>query len=172
MEKFIALLALVFIATVIFLFSSQTYEEQTLVPLLQEVLHDQPLEGKLTRLKVPYGQGAVSMETHGYHGFIEFLIRKFAHLFLFGCLGAALFFVMVILTRMRVFLSAFLAFVVAGVYAILDEYHQMITGGRTPSFEDVLLDVTGAGIALIVLVPFYIWKGRGDRVETTRPKSV
>lgn len=37
-------------------------------------------------------------------------------------------------------------------YAALDEFHEMLTGGRTPLFQDVILDGIGAltGILLII----------------------
>jgi len=42
--------------------------------------------------------------------------------------------------------TAFLAVVMAGLYALTDEYHQSFTPGRTPSIGDVGIDTLGASI--------------------------
>jgi VanZ family protein len=41
-------------------------------------------------------------------------------------------------------------------YAALDEFHQMMTGGRSPLFEDVMLDSSGAIFACTILVIYYL----------------
>lgn len=40
-------------------------------------------------------------------------------------------------------LTSVLAWLSATGYAGLDEFHQMLTGDRTPSFQDVMLDSMG-----------------------------
>ena len=42
----------------------------------------------------------------------------------------------------------------------MDEFHQMITGGRSPLFQDVMLDSSGAFFACVVLVTYYLWINR------------
>ncbi len=49
-----------------------------------------------------------------------------------------------------VFLTAVVSWLVATGYAGLDEFHQMITGGRTPLFQDVMLDAMGALTAIVI----------------------
>lgn len=166
MKKGLTVAALLIIGVVIFRFSSQTYEEQSLVPLLERLLPGEPLAGLLAPVEVSYWGTAISIETKGYYYFIEFFIRKFAHLFLFGCLALALFRVLMLARPKRIWPVALFAFAGTGLYAIMDEYHQLLTGGRTPMVEDVLLDMAGAFIALGLYVPFYMWRKKTRSSDT------
>lgn len=153
MKKYI-LLILILLA--LFYSSGQTYEEQSLIPDLKRFLPNEPLKGILSTLQVPYWGTTVSIEERGYHAFVEFLIRKGAHVFIFGALAAAVYY------AIRKFI---LAFVITVGFAIIDEYHQSLTGGRTPTIHDVLLDSFGA--AMVLLVIFLIKKYRPKRKKST-----
>lgn len=153
MKKYI-LLILILLA--LFYSSGQTYEEQSLIPDLKRYLPDEPFKGILSTLEIPYWGTTVSIEERGYHAFIEFLLRKGAHVFIFGALAGAIYYA----TR-----KFFLAFAVTAVFAIIDEYHQSLTGGRTPTIQDVLLDSFGAAIVLLSI--FLIKQFRSKRVKST-----
>lgn len=143
MKKYLFLLLIV---ALLFLSSGQTYEQQSLIPKLKEWLPDRPLEGFLSALQVPYWGRTISVESKGYYHFIEFLIRKGAHIVSFGALAAAIF---AVLPKIRFrYLAAFGLTVIA---AVLDEYHQSLTGGRTPYLGDVALDAFGAALALSLI---------------------
>lgn len=143
MRKFIVLL---FLIAVLFISSGQTYEQQSIIPDLQKWLPGKPLESLLSKLEIPYWGITVSVEERGYYYFIEFLLRKGAHFFIFGCIATAIF---AILPRFknRLLIAAFITLLIA----ISDEYHQSLTGGRTPSAQDVILDMAGAVTALIFI---------------------
>jgi len=47
-------LVLLFLVIILFLSSGQTYEQQSLIPTLQEMLPDKPLEEQLAKLEIPY----------------------------------------------------------------------------------------------------------------------
>ena len=47
-------------------------------------------------------------------------------------------------------LVAFFSWLSATGYAALDEFHQMLTGGRTPLFQDVILDSLGALTGVLI----------------------
>lgn len=49
-----------------------------------------------------------------------------------------------------------LSWISATIYGLSDEWHQMFTPGRTPSWEDVVADALGAltGLALLRLIAF------------------
>ena len=103
----------------LFVSSGQTYEQQTLIPTLKQWLPGEPFKNILAHLKIPYWGIIVSVEERGYYNFIEFLIRKGAHIVTFGALAIAAF----IMTRR--YLVSFLLSI--GI-AMIDEFHQSLTG--------------------------------------------
>jgi VanZ family protein len=146
MKKYLFLLLII---SLLFVSSGQTYEQQSLIPKLKELLPGQPLVGLLSTLQVPYWGRTISVESKGYYHFIEFLIRKGAHVVSFGVLASAIF---AVLPKIRCrYLAAFGLTVIA---AVLDEYHQSLTGGRTPYLGDVALDAFGAALFLSLIALF------------------
>ncbi|MEZ7172819.1 VanZ family protein [Sporosarcina sp. OR05] len=143
MKKILFLLAIV---GVLFISSGQTYEQQSLVPSLHKWLPGKPFEGLLSTLQIPYWGKIISVEERGYYYFVEFLLRKSAHFFIFGLLAIAVYSV---LPKMR--LRSVFALGITFLLAIADEYHQSLTGGRTPTINDVYLDMSGA-ITFIVFL--------------------
>ncbi|WP_238941939.1 VanZ family protein [Bacillus sp. REN10] len=168
MKNIVRVVLLMIVAGVIFRFSSQTYEQQSLIPLMRKVFPGEPFAEVLGSLKLSYAGGEISVESLGYYYFIEFFIRKFAHLFLFGCLAAALFGVLVVWRPDEVWKSAIRALMGTGLYATIDEFHQMLTGGRSPLLTDVFIDLTGGLIALVIVVPLYRWKQRKRKEEVIK----
>lgn len=140
----------------LFVSSGQTYEQQSLIPLLRQWLPGEPLKGLLSHLEVPYWGRTVSIEERGYYYFVEFLIRKSAHFVMFGLLAVS-FYVALPKWRGR--------FVLAGGLTVLaamaDEYRQSLTGGRTPSWYDVGLDAAGAFTFLVAFrIGTLLWRRR------------
>ena len=81
--------------------------------------------------------------------FVQRLVRKLAHVFIFAVLG---FFLRVCFEgwfseKKRLLLYSFL---IGSVYAISDEVHQLLVPGRSGSVQDILLDC--GGILLGVLI--------------------
>lgn len=74
---------------------------------------------------------------------------------MFGLIALA---VLNLLPKPRVWL----AFVITTAIALMDEYHQSLTGGRTPTTHDVLLDAFGA---LLFLGVWTLWHRRKKKVE-------
>ena len=85
----------------------------------------------------------------GVHGFVadslNFIIRKFAHVTVFGLLAIFFYFVF----KKNRYLWAWIC---TTVYAATDEFHQSLVVGRTASIYDVMLDSFGAAVALLLLV--------------------
>lgn len=146
MKKLVVLILLIGIIAGLFISSSQTYEQQSIVPDLERLLPNQPLEGPLSKLEIPYWGKIISVEERGYYYFVEFLLRKSAHFFTFGALAAILFWLLPRI-RLRFFIAAFLTFLAASS----DEFHQSLTGGRTATWQDVGLDMAGAFVFLMLL---------------------
>ncbi|WP_252501989.1 VanZ family protein [Sporosarcina sp. Marseille-Q4943] len=161
MRKFLFLLIIV---GVLFFSSGQTYEQQSLIPTLEEQLPSKPLESQLANLQIPYWGKIVSVEERGYYAFVEFLLRKAAHFFIFGLLAIAVY---SILPKFRY--RTIVALVITLALAIGDEYHQSLTGGRTPSSKDVLLDMTGAFTFLILFR--LIQLGLANRKPKRKPRK-
>lgn len=139
MKKYILFILIV---VALFYSSGQTYEQQSLIPNLKQWLPNEPLKAWLSQLQIPYWGRIISVEERGYYYFIEFLIRKGAHIVTFGALAVAVF----IMTKHYV-----LTLIITVVLAVIDEYHQSLTGGRTPTIQDVYLDTIGAILALLTI---------------------
>ena len=153
MKKLIIFLLLF---TILFISSSQSYEQQTIVPLLEKYLPTRPLEGLLSLFKIPYWGITVSVEERGYYYFLEFLIRKAAHVVIFAAIAVA---VLKLLPKPKIWL----AFGIAVGIAILDEYRQSLTGGRTGLAADVVLDSFGAALGLGI---WWLWKrNKANRIS-------
>lgn len=146
MRKVFAFLIAISIIGSLFISSSQTYEQQSLIPTLENLLPTKPFEATLAKLTIPYWESTISVEERGYYRFIEFILRKGAHFGLFGLLAAGIY--LSLPSRIPRFL---LALFITLIIACADETHQYITGGRTATIRDVLLDMSGALCFLLVL---------------------
>ncbi|WP_432702017.1 VanZ family protein [Lysinibacillus sphaericus] len=140
---FVLLLFLIILA----ISSSMTYEQQSIIPELEELLAHKPFEKQLSLLKIPYWDTVVSIEERGYFKFVEFLIRKFTHFVGFGCIALGIYFAW----GKRRF-SASVAIAITAVIAMLDEFRQSFTPGRTMSGQDVLVDTAGAIVLVSIAV--------------------
>lgn len=120
-----------FVLWVIFLFflSSQSYEEQSMTPVLASF--DTPFWYELfAGISFMYGGSEVSVQSVGVAGFLEFFIRKGAHLFIFFVLGFLYFGVWRVFEKKKT-LAYFAALSCVIFLAITDEVHQLFTDGRT-----------------------------------------
>lgn len=144
-------LAIAFIMMLIlFISSSQTYEQQSSIPFLKKLLVNQPLKKQLSGVAFMYGGSEVSISASGYFKFVEFFIRKGAHFGTYFILGGSWFLGLNQKIKNNLFIVTIISWLSATGYAALDEAHQMLTGGRTPLFQDVMLDSVGAMTACII----------------------
>lgn len=146
--NFYLVIALV-IVLVLFYSSSQTYGQQSQISRIDEWLPNQPFKAAWSGISFTYGGSIVSIDHLGYSKFVEFFIRKGAHFGTYFILGGSLFLGVYPKLKLRG-LTAILAWLSATGYAGLDEFHQMITGGRSPMFQDVMLDSMGALTAIVI----------------------
>lgn len=154
----------VLIMLVLFISSAQTYEQQSSVPLLKTLLKNKPLYHSLSRVSLMYAGNEINIGSHGYFKLIEFFIRKGAHFFTYLLLGGSLF--LGLLPRIKhIGLTFFIAWLSATGYAGLDEFHQMLTGGRTPLIQDVFLDSMGALSGCVVCIFYIVIKKRLVRIN-------
>lgn len=87
-------------------------------------------------------------------------IRKLAHFSIFGLLGVFAFLSLISYKDIRYILRITIAFLICVLYATSDEIHQLFVNGRSCELRDVLIDSSGALLAIIVLGLFcYFVKG-------------
>lgn len=146
MKKWLVLITFLVILAIS---SSMTYEQQSILPELEDALANKPFEKQLSVLKIPYWGTVVSVEERGYFKFVEFLIRKLTHFVGFGCIALGIYFAW----GKRRF-AAGIAIAGTALIAILDEFRQSFTPGRMMSGQDVILDTAGAivFVGIVVLV--------------------
>ncbi|HJF33019.1 MAG TPA: VanZ family protein [Sporosarcina psychrophila] len=147
------LLILTILLGILFFSSGQTPEQQSLIPTLEKWLPGEPLKSSLSNLHVPYWGKMISIEERGYYPFVEFLLRKGAHFFTFGFIASVIYLILPTHT-FRLLNATWITLLLA----IGDEYHQSLTSGRTPTLQDVLLDMTGAITFLLLLRLFLLMK--------------
>ncbi|MFJ8102164.1 VanZ family protein [Lysinibacillus sp. NPDC096212] len=146
MKKWLILIAFL---VVLAISSSMTYEQQSIIPELEQVLANKPFEKQLSVLKIPYWDTVVSVEERGYFKFVEFLIRKLTHFVGFGCIALGIFFAW----GKRRF-AAGVAIAGTALIATLDEIRHSFIPERMMSGQDVILDTAGAivFVGIVVLV--------------------
>ena len=135
--------------------SSMTYQQQSQVSLIQKLLANEPLKAFLSQISFNYAGSEVSISAKGYVKFVEFFIRKAAHFMTYFVLGGSLYLgLLPKLKQKSSVLGLFFAWLAATGYAATDEFHQMLTGGRTPLFQDVMLDSCGALTACLIIIAY------------------
>lgn len=141
------------VMAILFYSSSQTYEQQSQVGFLAKWLKNEPFKAQLSKISFMYAGDEISVHAKGYIKFVEFLIRKGAHFGTYFLLGGSWF--LGLQPRIKgLFLTGTISWLAATGYAGLDEFHQMITGDRTPLFQDVMLDSMGALTAIGICLLF------------------
>ena len=147
----IALLMMV----ILFVSSSMTYQQQSQVSLIQKLLANEPLKAFFSQISFNYAGSEVSISAKGYVKFVEFFSRKAAHFMTYFVLGGSLYLgLLPKLKQKSSVLGLFFAWLAATGYAATDEFHQMLTGGRTPLFQDVMLDSCGALTACLIIIAY------------------
>jgi VanZ family protein len=135
----------------IFIFSSQPYESQDLKPWQQSVLSFQQIEHYFSDVELKYGGHLISIKSLGLAGFVQFFIRKSAHVTEYAVLGVLIFQSLRMLFP-RVWGVSLITISFSYLYAVTDEYHQSFVFERTPLFADVLLDTAGAILGIILFI--------------------
>lgn len=139
MKRYVVLLGLTLV--VLFYISSMSYEEQTIVPTLRNLLENKPFYHLLSQIEVTYWGRTISVETRGYYYFVEFLIRKGIHFVGFGLISILFY---IFYRKCNFTLPTILAILTTFLLACLDELRQTFVDGRTGIFDDVILDTFGA----------------------------
>lgn len=138
---------------VIYYSSDQPYQDQDIKPLLSNYVDLSFLEPIFQSISFTYNQSLVNVEQLGVEGFIEFFIRKGAHVGVFFLLCILLYVAATkTFTNKSRNIPLLVAFFVTVLYALFDEWHQGLTPNRTPYIGDVFLDSFGALLAIVVIL--------------------
>lgn len=135
----------------IFLSSRMPYDQQDIKPALASRFDLTVLEPFFRPVSFTYHQATISVEALGIERFVEFLVRKGAHVAVFFVLTLLFVYAFKKTTDLplgKVFLYSFLMSV---GYACIDEMNQSFTPNRTPYIGDVVLDSVGSLLAIIGL---------------------
>lgn len=100
---------------------------------------------------------------------LSFFIRKGAHMFLFFVLTLLVWMALTGLLKAR-HVRAAAAAAICVLLASLDEYHQTLVPGRSGKFGDVMVDLTGMLIALLLLT--LPWLSRQLRHRLAHPERL
>lgn len=133
---------------VVFSFSFQTYQQQSIMPLLRENISRERAKQLVPDVSFHYGNRLIEAKRNPY-GFMEFVFRKSAHLFVYAVLAAstALGLRGLGITGWRMALCALLLVFCA---AAADEWNQLRHAGRTGAWVDVGIDFTGGCAGVLV----------------------
>jgi len=143
---------------ILFYSSSMTYKQQTSVPFLEKYLTNKPFYHNLTGISFNYSGKTQSIANDGYFHLVEFFVRKGAHFSIYLILGVFLCLALYTYFEKNYFLRIFVPWMMATGLAAFDEFHQGLTGGRSPLVDDIILDSCGAlvGICILVIVCYFI----------------
>ncbi len=152
-----AALLLVWVSIIVYA-SSQPYSEQDLRPILRGYNVDWA-ESWFGWVSFTYAESEISVKERGAEGFVEFFIRKGAHLSVFAILGF-LTLRLLSVTRLYWFWRVVLALSIVILFASIDEYRHFLHPGRTGLIEDVKLDSLGGLIGISFYLLISSWKHR------------
>ncbi|WP_051251404.1 VanZ family protein [Paenibacillus harenae] len=147
--------------TLVFVFSSQSYEQQSIQPLLLRFFSFHDLVRWLPDITIKYQYTTVNSHSNPYK-FIEFLFRKGAHLFVYATFAALFFMFVRSFNIRRVFRAILATLLVVIAVPAADEWNQLSSEHRTGNTTDVLLDFTGGciglSVCLLILALARVWK--------------
>ncbi|BFT70449.1 VanZ family protein [Paenibacillus sp. P36] len=133
----------------IFFKSGQTYQQQTLRPLLESKLSGSHLLNYSPHLAFTYDGQKLSWQDPA--GVIEFFIRKAGHVSEFALL-TLLWILALLAKRVQVNMALLTSFIISILYAVTDEWHQTFIEGRTGHAIDVVVDSIGALLAVFLVL--------------------
>lgn len=158
----IALFFAFLILLILFISSSMTYHQQEMNPATINRRFGF-LEPIIKNWNLYYGgvwHNRVS--DNGLAPFTQFVVRKLAHFGTYFLLGL---FAYIGLRRIFIikWTAPFFVWTACIAAAALDEFHQFLTGDRTPSVHDVILDGTGSLCAIIICLLFFLIRAKIEK---------
>ncbi|WP_062321964.1 VanZ family protein [Halolactibacillus miurensis] len=145
---------------IIFSFSATPYERQDLKPALSERFDLAVIEPFVDNITFTYHNSVISVASLGIESFVEFFIRKGAHVFVFFTLTLLFIYAFKKTTNLDRHLIYLFSYLLSVIYAGFDEWHQSLTPNRTPYIGDVFLDSLGSLLAVITIATFAFLRKR------------
>ncbi|WP_127579944.1 VanZ family protein [Paenibacillus koleovorans] len=148
----------------IFAFSSQPYKQQNFKPFLSHYIDEDQVSRFIPAIEIHYSNTNISAKQSPLL-FIEYVVRKLAHLLLYAGLAMLLYFV---LTRWRIKnqWSVILSLLFVAIIGAMDEWNQGFRIGRNESWVDVGIDLCGGvlGLAAVwIRAIIVMWRNRGSK---------
>lgn len=134
----------------IFGFSSQSYQEQSIQPFLQNHFSQEAMRKAIPDITVRYHHAVIEARNEPFR-FVEFLFRKAAHLFTYAMLGAFAYAALLSYDWKRLY-KLFAAEGYTVLIASLDEWNQSMSAQRTSAIQDVAMDAVGGCIGLLLAI--------------------
>jgi len=154
-NRLLLLTGTVFWVIIVFTFSSQPLKEQDIKPKLKQWISSNSAEQLSPNVTFYYHNTLISGRDNPF-GFIEFIIRKCAHMFEYGMLAFLVYCCLSFINRIRFRVSLVLVFVV--VTACFDEWNQSHISERTSTILDVGVDTLGATIAVTMTLMYSVYR--------------
>jgi len=129
-------------------FSMQTYQQQSIQPWLHSWAEHLRLKISFPDISFHYGDRSYSLRQQPYE-FVEFLFRKTAHLFVYAVLGI-LVYASMRYRKVHWAKCAMISLIVVAAIACTDEYIQQFSKDRTSSVRDVGVDLLGGAAGILV----------------------
>jgi VanZ family protein len=142
----------------IFLLSSQSYEQQSIKMQLSSVVHLADMNNSLSNVKFQYGSLIVDGKRDGPASVLEFMLRKLAHITEYCVLSMCLFKAIRSTTQMSLTPAVLITISISASFAAADEIHQLFSKDRGPRPEDVYLDTVGAVMGMVAYGLLLKWK--------------
>lgn len=150
---------------VIFYSSSTPYEDQDIKPLLGGLIDLSFLEPFVGWIEFTYNHSVISVGKLGITGFLEFFIRKGAHVTVFFLLACLIYIAFIKTSNLNKHVIMMVSFLLTVLYAVSDEIHQGLTPNRTPYLGDVVLDSVGA-LAAVLFIFLINWLNERKKVQS------
>ncbi|UJF31672.1 VanZ family protein [Paenibacillus hexagrammi] len=156
---YILLAATLLWMAVIFMKSAETYQQQSLRPLLSQWFQGSGFLGSLPHWEFVYDQDTVTWQDP--IGLIEFFIRKAGHVTEYGIL-ALLCSLTLLAKPVRASKALVTSCLISVLYAASDEWHQTFVPQRTGHAIDIAIDSIGI-LSALLLVALIVWIKRRKR---------
>ncbi|WP_096437506.1 VanZ family protein [Alteribacter populi] len=132
--------------------SSQPYQDQDVTPILGNI-NLSWIESGFQWVQFTYGTSVISLETRSTEAFVEFFIRKGAHVFVYFVLAIFAFRILMLWME-HIPKASVLAILFITAYAAYDEIRHYFHPDRSGMVEDVLLDMFGGALGVLAWIVF------------------